>query len=54
LDERLLSIFERRIFRHVFGPVEENGTWRRRYSHELYKLINGPDIIGSIKAKRLE
>jgi hypothetical protein len=26
LDERLLSIFERRIFRYIFGPVEENGT----------------------------
>jgi hypothetical protein len=54
LDERLLSIFERRILRYIFGPVEESGTWRRRYNHELYKLFNGPDIIGYIKAKRLE
>jgi hypothetical protein len=34
--------------------VEENGTWRRRYNHELYKLFNEPDITGYIKAKRLE
>jgi hypothetical protein len=54
LDERLLSIFERRILRYIFGPVEENGTWRRRYNHELYKLFNEPDIIGYIQAKRLE
>jgi hypothetical protein len=40
--------------RYIFGPVEENGTWRRRYSHELYKLFNEPDIIGYIKAKRIE
>jgi hypothetical protein len=54
LDERLLSLSERRIFRHIFGPVEENGTWRRRYNHELYKLFNEREIIGYIKAKRLE
>jgi hypothetical protein len=47
LDERLLSIFEKRILRYIFGPVEENGTWRRRrYNYELYKLFNEPDIIG--------
>jgi hypothetical protein len=54
LDERLLSIFERRILRYIFGPVEANGTWRRRYNHELYKLFNEPDMIGYIKVKRLE
>jgi hypothetical protein len=54
LDERLLSIFERRILRYIFGPVEENGTWRRRYNYKLYKLINKPDIIGYIKVKRPE
>jgi hypothetical protein len=54
LDERLLSISERRILRYIFGPVEDNGTWRRRYDHELYKLFNEPDITGYIKVKRLE
>jgi hypothetical protein len=54
LDERLLSTFERRILRYIFGPVEDIGTWRRRYNHELYKLFNEPDITGYIKAKRLE
>jgi hypothetical protein len=54
MDERLLSIFERRILRYNFVPVEENGTWRRRYNHELYKLFNEPDITGYIKVKRLE
>jgi hypothetical protein len=34
--------------------VEENGTWRRRYNYELYKLFNEPNITGYIKAKRLE
>jgi hypothetical protein len=34
--------------------VEENGTWRRRYNHELYKLFNEPDIAGYTKLKMLE
>jgi hypothetical protein len=53
LDERLLSIFERRILRYTFGPVEENGTWRRSYNYKLYKLFNESDIIRYIKVKRL-
>jgi hypothetical protein len=53
-DERMLSIFERRILRYIFGPVEENGAWRKRYNLKLYKLFNEPDIIGFIKVKRLE
>jgi sorting nexin-29 len=33
-DDRLLSLFERRVLRHISaGP--ENGMWRKRYSHEL-------------------
>jgi hypothetical protein len=54
LDERLLCIFERRILSYIFGPVEENGIWRKRYNHELYELFNKPDIIEFIKVKRLE
>jgi hypothetical protein len=54
LDERLLSIFERRILTYIFGPVEENGTWRRRYNYDLYKPFNEPDIIGYIKVKKLK
>jgi hypothetical protein len=42
------------LLRYIFGLMEENGTWRRRYNHELYKLFNKPDIIGYIKAKRLD
>ena len=40
-DEKQLCIFERRIF----GPVEENGVWRKRYNHELYSLFKEPDIV---------
>jgi hypothetical protein len=49
-----MSIFERRILRYIFGPVEENGTWRRRYNYELYKPFKESNIIGYIKVNRLE
>jgi hypothetical protein len=52
-DERLLSVSERRIFRCIFGAVQENGVWRKIYNHELYELFNEPDIVKYIKINRL-
>jgi hypothetical protein len=52
-DERLLSLFERRILRCIFGTVQENGVWRKRYNHELYDLFNERDIVKYIKINRL-
>jgi hypothetical protein len=51
--DRLLSVFERRIFRCIFGTMQENGVWRKQYSHELYELINEPDIVKYIKVNIL-
>jgi hypothetical protein len=33
--------------------VQENGVWRKRHNHELYKLFNEPDIVKYIKINRL-
>ncbi|KAJ4443719.1 hypothetical protein ANN_05394 [Periplaneta americana] len=33
-----LGIFERKILRGIFGPMQENMQWRIRYNNELYKL----------------
>jgi hypothetical protein len=43
-DENLLQIFERRILRKIYGPINEGGIWGIRYNNELYKLYNEPDI----------
>jgi hypothetical protein len=51
-DERLLSVFERRILRCSFGAVPENDVWRKRYNHELCDLFNEPDIVTYIKINR--
>jgi hypothetical protein len=52
-DERLLSVFERRILGCIFGAVQVNGVWRKRYNHELYELFNEPGIVIYIKINRL-
>lgn len=31
-NEALLDIFERKVLRNIFGAVNENGQWRRRYN----------------------
>jgi hypothetical protein len=53
IDERLLSVFERRILSCIFGAVQENSVWRKIYSHERYKLFKESDIVKYIKINRL-
>jgi hypothetical protein len=48
-----LSPFERKVLRCIFGAKQENGTWRKRYSYELYEIFNEPNIVNYIKVKRL-
>ena len=48
-DENLLRIFERKILRKIYGPVQEGDTWRIRYNEELNGFIKGKDIVKFIK-----
>ena len=52
-DENLLRIFERKILRKIYGPVQEGDTWRIRYNEELNGFIKGKDIVKFIKAQRI-
>jgi hypothetical protein len=53
-DEQYLRIFERRILRKIFGPVQnEYGSWRIRMNHELNELIENADILRFIKSSRI-
>jgi hypothetical protein len=46
----MLRFFERKLLRRIYGWIKENGIWRSRYNHELYKLYNEPDTVKLIKA----
>ena len=45
-DEQYLRIFERRILRKFFGPVQnEDGFWSIRMNYELNDLMKNADIV---------
>jgi hypothetical protein len=53
-DEQYLRIFERRILRKIFGPMQnKDGFWRIRMNHELKDLIKNADIVRYVKSKRM-
>ena len=53
-DEQYLRIFEHKILRKIFGPVQnEDGCWRIRMNHELNELIENTDIVRFIKSRRI-
>jgi hypothetical protein len=52
-DENLLGIFERKILRKIYGPIQEGDTWRIRNNEELNRSIKGEDIVKFIKAQRM-
>jgi hypothetical protein len=38
-EERVLTVFERKILRKIYGPVKENELWRIRRNDELEDII---------------
>jgi hypothetical protein len=46
------KIFEHRILRKIFGPVQnEDGSWRIRMNYELNELIGNADTVRFIKGR---
>ncbi|GFY19701.1 uncharacterized protein TNCV_4648731 [Trichonephila clavipes] len=52
-DKNMISIYEK-IFRFIFGGIQENGTWRRRSNLELYRSHKESDIVNIIKIQRIK
>jgi hypothetical protein len=49
-----LMVFERKIFRRIYGPTKaRDGTWRIQSNGELNRLMGNKNIINYIKAQRL-
>ena len=51
--EQALLIFERKIFRRMYGPKYENGEWKSRTNRELEEMSKGENIVKCIKGQRI-
>lgn len=51
--ENRLIVFERRVLRSIFGPVNDNGRWRGLFNFELERRFKEPTISKIIKISRL-
>jgi hypothetical protein len=44
-EEQALLIFERKIFRRIYGPKYEDGEWKSRTNRELEEFSKGENIV---------
>jgi hypothetical protein len=51
-EEHRRRVFENRVLR-IFGPKEEDGSWRKLHNDELHCLYSSPNIVRVIKSRRL-
>ena len=52
-EEQALLIFERKIFRRMYGPKYGNGEWKSRANRELEEMSKGENIVKWIKGQRI-
>ena len=52
-EEQALLIFERKIYRRIYGPKYENGEWKSRTNRELEEMSKGENIVKWIKGQRI-
>ena len=52
-EEQALLIFERKIFRRIYGPKYEDGEWKSRTNRELEELNKRENIVKWIKEQRI-
>jgi len=51
--EQALLIFERKMFRRIYGPKYEKGEWKSRKNQELEEISKGENIVKLIKGQRI-
>jgi hypothetical protein len=52
-EEKALLIFERKIFRRIYGPKYENGEWKSRTNRKLEETSKAENIVKWIERQRI-
>jgi hypothetical protein len=52
-EVQALLIFERKIFRRIYGAKYEDGEWKIRTNRELEELSKGENVVKWIKRQRI-
>jgi len=52
-EEEALLIFERKIFRRIYGTKYGNGGWKSRTNRELEAMSKGENIVKWIKGQMI-
>jgi len=52
-EEQAVLIFERKIFRRIYGTKYENGEWKSGTNGELEEMSKGENIVKWIKGQRI-
>ena len=54
-EEYRLRVFENKVFRKIFGAKKDEitGEWIKLHNAELHALYSSPNIIRSLKSRRL-
>jgi len=52
-EEQAMLIFERKIFRRIYGRKYDNGEWKSWTNRELEVMSKGENIVKWIKGQRI-
>ena len=52
-EEQAVLIFERKIFRRIYGPKYENREWKSQTNRELEEMSKGENTVKWIKGQRI-
>ena len=52
-EEQAVLVFERKIFRRIYGAKYENGEWKSRTNWELQEMSKGENIVKWIRGQRI-
>jgi hypothetical protein len=52
-EEQAVHIFERKIFRRIYGAKYGDGEWKGRRNRELEEVSKGENIVKWIKGQRI-